>query len=102
MIDQAMTKFMIVAALLSVGCLDQPEEAPVPVIECCAVECRWTAEGQCPESAAFSYENTREDMGDGTACFVFTAACVTVEVSPDCVPDSCKQNQFTTCQPGHL
>jgi hypothetical protein len=102
-------RLLLVAALLSVGCLAPVEEpAPAPVEEeqapaaalvqaptCPQVECAWTAEGQC--NSAFSYENTREDLEDGSVCFVFIAACVTVEVNPECIPENCKQNQFATC-----
>jgi hypothetical protein len=90
-----MFKLVLVLSFVLSGCFAStvPDAQPSP--ECPAVECAWAADGAC--AGEYSSENTREDMGDGTACFVFTASCVTERVDAACVPASCKQNQFATC-----
>lgn len=91
----------LLVLLSSTGCLAStvPDAPPAPDA-CPAVECAWTAESTCPDGAAFSSESTSLEIDNGaTTCWVYNAVCVTAPVAPACVPDSCRQNRFTTCEP---
>ena len=82
------------------GCASTTDPTPGP--ECPVVTCGWSTEDTCPPDAnTFSSESEKIDDGVST-CRLFKAACVvkTAEpVEPVCIPESCKENQFTTCEP---
>jgi hypothetical protein len=94
-------KALILALLLTPGCLAQTEDPPPPV------ECGWvlrpgtnpeTDTETCPATHAYNSQRRHELTDGGGSCWVYETSCVPYGTPVESAPQECRRS-FAECQP---